>query len=228
MVLLALRPQAQDVVNGFGWNARDAIGVVAAMAFALTAPSFFNLAYSPFRHMNIDTAIYAPILPRGGVHDDLQSLDLRVNRVDIRTALDGVSPSIALYEEREEAPVFLGEPFATCSVELGLPRVIDAVVRDMEDAGLTTGKSLFAADLFSSHWLFGDLEPMDGGAPWYYGGVPGLKDADYVLVPICPVAQDIQIQIFEILDGLVETGKIELTEIRRTDLYILFEKTETS
>lgn len=71
VLLLALRGQAEDTVNGWGWNLRDAIGVTAAVALALTAPSFFNLAYSPFRHMNVDVADYAPILPRGGVHTDL-------------------------------------------------------------------------------------------------------------------------------------------------------------
>ncbi len=226
VLLLALRVQVGEVVNGFGWDMRTVLGITAAMALALTAQSFFNLAYSPFRHMRLDTATYAPILPRGGIHSDLQSADLRVNRVDLRIALDGEIDVLPLYEDREPKPTFLGEVFDTCSVELGLPRVMDVIAQDMQEAGLTTGKSVFAADLFSSYWLFSDLEPMEGGAPWYYGGVPGLKDADYVLVPICPVAQDVQVQIFEILDGLVDTGKIELEEIRRTDLYILFEKTE--
>ncbi|MDA9207478.1 hypothetical protein N9O61_01195 [Octadecabacter sp.] len=226
VLLLALRGQAAEVVNKWGWNLRDALGVVAAVCLALTAPSFFNLAYSPFRHMNVDVTKYAPILPRGGVHSDLQSADLRVNRVDARIAMDGQLALLPEYEDRDPAPMLLDETIPTCSVELGLPRVMDAMVRDIEDAGLANGKSLFAADIFSSHWLFGDLEPMDQGAPWYYGGAPGLKDADYVLVPLCPVAQDVQAQIFEILNGLVEVGKMELTEVRRTELYILYEKTD--
>lgn len=226
VLLLALRGQAAQVVNRWGWNLRDALGVVSAVCLALTAPSFFNLAYSPFRHMNVDVAKYAPILPRGGVHTDLQSADIRVNRVDARVAMDGQLALLSEYEDRDPAPALLGEVIATCSVELGLPRVMDVMVRDLEDAGLADGRSLFAADIFSSYWLFGDLAPMEGGAPWYYGGVPGLKDADYVLVPLCPVAQDVQTQIFEILNGLVEVGKLELTEIRRTELYILYAKTD--
>ena len=160
------------------------------------------------------------------MHADLHGLDLRVNRVDGRIALDGNVAGIARYEGRDAPLSFFGETIPVCSVELGLPRIMDAIVRDMEEAGLADGRSVFAADLFSSYWLFGALEPMEGGAPWYYGGAPGLKDADYVLVPLCPVAQDVQGQVFEILEGLVEVEKISLTEIRRTDLYILFEKTE--
>lgn len=222
VMLLALRGQARDVVNGWGWNIRDAIGVTAAIAMALTAPSFFNLAYSPFRHMNLDVAKYAPILPRGGVHTDLHSLDFRLNRVDVRVAMDGVVDGLDVYADRPEPPVFLGEEFAACSVELGLMRLMDTITRDLEDAGLAHGNSVFAADLFASYWLFGDLEPMDQGAPWYYGGVPGLKDADFVLVPFCPVVQDVQAQIFEVLEGLIEADKIALTEVRRTGLYILY------
>lgn len=222
VLLFALREQAADVVNGWGWNLRDAIGVTAAVGLALTAPSFFNLAYSPFRHMNVDVSTYAPILPRGGVHTDIQAPDLRVNRVDARVALDGQIAGLAEYEDRDAPPSFMGTDIATCSVELGLPRIMDVIARDIEDAGLASGKSLFAADLFSSHWLFGDLEPMDQGAPWYYGGVPGLKDADYLLVPLCPVAQDVQAQILEIIEGLVEVDKVAVSEIRRTPLYVLY------
>ena len=225
-LLLALRGQAEDTVNGWGWNLRDAIGVTAAVALALTAPSFFNLAYSPFRHMNVDVADYAPILPRGGVHTDLQSIDLRVNRVDAWIALDGQIAGLDEYEGRDEPVTFMGDTLATCTVELGLPRIMDTIVRDLEDAGLAEGKSLFAADIFSSHWLFGALVPMDQGAPWYYGGVPGLKDADYLLVPLCPVAQDVQAQVLEIVEGLVEVDKIALRELRRTDLYVLYRLTQ--
>jgi len=151
-----------------------------------------------------------------------------VNRVDARVAIDGVVAGLSAYEDRDPLPVLMGETFANCSMELGLPRVMDTIVRDLEGAGLAEGKSLFAADLFSSHWLFGALDPMEQGAPWYYGGVPGLKDADYLLVPLCPVSQEAQAQILEIVDGLVDVGKLELTELRRTELYVLFGKRDLS
>ena len=220
VLLLALREQAEDVVNGWDWDLRGALGIVAAVSLALTAPSFFNLAYSPFRHMNIDVTDYAPILPRSGVHADLQGLNLRVNRVDARVGLDGVVAGLPPYPERDAAPVFMGETIPTCTVELGLPIFMDAMVRDLEEAGLAEGKSLFAADLFSSYWLFGALEPLEQGAPWYYGGLPGIQDADYLLVPLCPVAQDLQVLILEEFEAL--EVKIEATEIRRTELYILY------
>ncbi|HCP82633.1 MAG TPA: hypothetical protein DIT67_14075 [Octadecabacter sp.] len=221
VLLLTLREDMGEVVNGWGWNMRDALGVVAVVALALTAPSFFNLAYSPFRHMNVVVADYAPIMSRGGIHRDLQGIDLRVNRVDGRVALDGVVAGLVPYEKRDEQPTFMGETIPNCTVEIGLPMIMETMVRDLEDAGLAEGRSLFAADLFSSHWLFGDLEPMEHGAPWYYGGLPGIEDADYLLVPLCPVAQDLQALILTTFEE--REVQIEATEIRRTELYILYE-----
>ena len=225
VLLLALRPGADKVMrNGFGWPLREALAVTAAMALALSAPSFFNLAYSPLRHFKLDTADYTPLLPRGGVHSDLHSTKLRVERVFARVALDGPGTMLERTRPPEDdtaLPRFRGETFDHCSVELGLPSVMDAIVRDLEEAGLAAGKSLFAADIFSSHWLFGDLEPMQGGAPWYYGGLPGWADADYLLIPLCPVVPDVQARI---LSQIAEQGAEDLVEIRRTPLYILYSK----
>lgn len=221
VLLLALRGQAQDVVNRWGWSLRNAIGITAAAALAMTAPSFFNLAYSPLRHMNADVTQYTPILPRGGVHADLFGPDLRVSRVDARVPLDGQVAGLSAYPNRDAPATFKGEVFPICVVELGLPRIMDAIARDLEEAGLAEGKSVFAADIFSSYWLFGALEPMDQGAPWYYGGLPGMADADYLLVPLCPVVQDVRAMILRTIEGLNQP--VAATEIRRTELYILYE-----
>lgn len=223
LLLLALRPSG-IVLNGWGWDMRSALGVTAAMALALAAPSFFNLAYSPFRHLFVDVADYAPILPRGGIHTDLQTVAIRALRVDGRIAMDGPGSGLEAYAavaDRDPQSIFMGETFAYCTTELGLPLVFDAIARDLEGAGLAGGKKVFVADLFSSLWLFGDLRPLDHGAPWYYGGLPGYDTADYLLLPLCPVTQDVQ---HDILEAITERGTENMTEIRRTPLYILFAK----
>jgi len=203
VLLLALKGQAAEVVNGWGWNMRDALGILAAICLALTAPSFFNLAYSPFRHMALEVADYTPLLPRGGVHTDLLSENIRVNRVDAQVALDGEIGLLSVYEDRDPAPVLMDETFPICSIGIGMSRAIDVIARDIEEAGLASGKSLFA-----------------------YGGVPGLEDADYVMVPLCPVVQRVQSQVIDAVSELIEAGELELTEIRRTELYVLYEKRE--
>ena len=72
----------------------------------------------------------------------------------------------------------------------------------------------------SSIWLFGDFAPVPGGSPWYYGGLPGIENADYLLVPLCPIIPQVRRMILE----AIEAADVALDEIRRTPLYILYEK----
>ncbi len=220
VLLIAFLPEL-GLRNGLGWDMRTALNVTAAIALAMAAPSFFNLAYSPFRHLSVDVEKYTPILPRSEQHADLFATKLRAIRTDTNVPLDTAGTGLEAYEymvDRPEPTVFLGEVLAQCELTLGLSAWFDAIVADLEDAGLSGDKSIFAADLFSSHWLFGDFKPLKGGAPWYYGGLPGIGSADYVLVPLCPIIPEIRKQILETIE---EMG-ITLTEIRRTSLYILY------
>ena len=60
---------------------------------------------------------------------------------------------------------------------------------------------------------------VDGtGAPWYYGGLPGIEDVDYLIVPLCPLIPAVRALVLEAVDE----ANIPLTEIRRTPLYILY------
>ncbi len=223
VLILAFRADVGQVVNGLGWNLREALGVVAAVAMALAAPSFFNLASSPFRHLYKEVGPYASVFSDGGVHSDVRVVDIRVNRVDLRVPLDGETDLIPRYAERDDAPELLGETLPVCTVELGLPAFFEALAQDLEQVSWARGSSVFVADLFSNLWLFGDLEQLAGGAPWYYGGAPGLETADYMLVPLCPVEQRVQIEVLEHVNGLISAGTLELNEVRRTDMYILYE-----
>ena len=222
ILLVALRPDG-DVVNGAGWNMRGTLTMAGVATFALAAPSFINLAYSPFRHFGLNPASYESIMLRTDRHKDLQAVALRVWRVDGRAALDGPGSGlehIADRAGREDRTMLLGKPLPDCELELGLPGWIGSIVKDLENAGLAKGKRLFVADMFSSHWLFGELEPLIHGSPWYYGGLPGFDSADYVLVPMCPAEQGIRKTVIQTIAAQPD---VTLTEIRRTPLYVLLE-----
>lgn len=223
ILLFAFIPP-QDMTNGFGWNLRNATKLTAVAALSLGAPSFFNLAYSPFRHYGIVTDDYSPLLPRGGVHADLQTAKIRAMRVDARIALDIEAMGLARYREganREETAIFLGEHMPTCALEIGLPSVFDAIARDMEEHGIGRGEPIFVADLFSSIlWLYGDFAPLIHGAPWYYGGLPGYDEARYLVVTHCPVVQEAQTRI---LNAITARGADNLKELRRNSVYTLYE-----
>lgn len=222
ILLLALRPDA-GLTGMFGWPLRPAMTVAAAMAMAFAMPSFFNLAFSPSRHFIKDVSAFSPLVPGDPRLADLQLATVRASRVDGRVALDGPGTGLEAYAEaadRDPLNSFMGEEFAYCSTELGLSAFMETIARDIDSAGLGAGKSAFAADLFTSYWLFGDMEPVTGGAPWFYGGLPGYDTADYLLVPVCPLAVDVQSQIFKLIE---DRGTGPLTEIRRTPLYILYD-----
>lgn len=223
VLVLAFRPAA-GVVNNFGWDMRSTLGILGAITLAFSAPSFLNLAYSPFRHLAADAESYSPMLPRGGVHADLYTKTVRAYRADGKIALDEPGGGLEAYvdlAERDEIGTLLGETLPRCELQLGLTAWFTAIVTDLEEFGHADGSRIFAADLFSSHWLFGDLEPLENGAPWFYGGLPGFKSADYVLVPLCPVSIEVRSKILKLIE---DAPDVALTEVRRTPLYILLEK----
>jgi len=222
VLLLALVPR-MDIRNGLGWDMRAALKMTAAVAFALAAPSFFNMAYSPFRHFRVDVAEYAPLLPRSAQHGDIFTTNIRAARTNTKGRLAVQDNGLAAYAEMADNPeptVFKGETLPTCELLIGLPAWFDVIVTDLEAAGLADGTRIFAADLFSSHWLFGTFEPLINGSPWYYGGLPGIQSADYLLVPLCPIIPELRQQILAAVD---EAG-LNFSEIRRTSLYILYEQ----
>ena len=221
VLLLAFTPR-EELRNALGWNMRGALKIAASVALALALPSFFNLAYSPFRHLKIDTEKYAPLIPRATLHADIRGTKLRLARTDARVPLEGMAPGMGLERwagdaDRDDPARFQGEELPRCELALGLSAWFDAITRDLEASG-HGGQRIFAADLFSSFWLFGDLKPLKQGAPWYYAGLPGIESADALLVPLCPVTPKIRRQIL----NEIERRGLPFHEVRRTGLYILY------
>ena len=221
ILLLVPQPDA-DKLNGFGWPLGKALSLTAVAALAFAAPSFFNLAYSPFRHAAVDVSKYEPLLTRSNLHRDLQGRIFRSNRVDGTVGLDG--PGSGFEDRREKAEredavtEFAGEVLPDCELRLGIVAWFEVIVADLEANGYG-GKKIYAADIFSSHWLFGDVARLKNGSPWYYGGLPGIADADYVLVPLCPASQDVRKQALKAL----AQAEIKLDEVYRSAQYILAE-----
>lgn len=223
LILLASRPVG-DIKNGLGWPMRAVLTTTAAVTLALAAPSFLNMLNSPFQHLTLPGQGYAPMIPHSGANEDLLGQIERVITADARVPLDGEGSAFAAFASLSTRPapaVLKGEVLPECRLDNGISAMHSAVVADMAAAGLTGGRKVFAADLLNAYWLFGDLAPLAGNAPWYYRGLGGLEDADYVLVPLCPLSPPGRALI---LRALQERGTDDLTEIRRTDLYILLAK----
>lgn len=223
ILLIALRPD-RVVYNGFGWDLRQAVTMVAMSALVLSAPSFLNIAQSPFRHLMEEVDDYVPMLPGVAGQDDLLTFNLRANRIDVKKSLDGPDTIFSAFYDSEarkdDATTFLGEELPWCSLELGMVAWFKTISDDLVASGLVEDKSYFVADLLPSYWLFGAGKPVRGAAPWYYGDLTGIENADLLLVPLCPLAQDTRKKILDEISEQPWAGQI--TELRRTGEYVLY------
>jgi hypothetical protein len=225
LLLLAAKVPA-EAVNGLGWPLGRALTAAAVASLAFAAPSFLNLAYSPFRHLSVSPDKYTPFLAANPQHNDLHTRLVRANRVDGVIALDepgsGLEDRRPLANRDSTVSELNGEVLPYCELQLGIVAWFEAITSDLEAAGYG-GAKIFAADIFVSHWLFGDVARLDQGAPWYYGDLAGIEDAAYVLVPLCPASLSVRTQILEEL----ARREIALTEVHRSALYILARVAQT-
>ena len=110
-----------------------------------------------------------------------------------------------------------GETWPECKVELGMIAWFDAISDDLDASGLAEGKTAFAADILSSFWLFGAFEPLPGRA-LVLRRAAGFDDADYLSCrsarcrPRCAAGP-----------GRGRASGVALTEVRRTEMYVLYE-----
>ncbi len=220
LVLFAflLRPEAGQK-NGFGWDLRQALTTTGILAAAFGLPSVLNLAYSPFRHLSAPTEHQVPLLPRMPEHRDMFTTEVRLYRVDQTKAADRYGSPFQSYRraaKREDMAWLNGRMLEECELSSGMNAWFEVVSDDLAKAGYA-GSHIMGTDLFSLYWAFGDFKPVKGAAPWYYGGLSGVANADYIVIPTCPMAPSIRAGMLRDLNKQGWT----LTEVRRTPLYIL-------
>ncbi|MEM9854981.1 MAG: hypothetical protein AAF841_11105 [Pseudomonadota bacterium] len=195
-------------------GARPALQLCAVALLAIAAPSFVNMLASPVRHAQINLADYTPILEGGALHQDMRMSTLRANRLRADVALErGFEPFDASFER---APaLFQGEPLPVCATE-PIAGYFSAITEDLGERGLAQGQGIFTMDILNPYWLYGDHRALDGGTPWYYGDLAGLADAQFVLLPSCPLRMRVRDLIAE------ELAEVPMTEVARTPMYRLF------
>ena len=224
VLLLTLRPAA-DVVNGWGWNMRQGLTVVAIVALTTGAPSFLNLLFSPFRHMSEDVTTFTPLLSRAPQHADLQIYDVRAFRMNFNVDAEGVGQTYRVREDRtseDDLSLLKGETLPYCEVTLGMVTWMETLATSLEEEGFAKGNALFITDLLPGLWMYSDgLKPTQDSAPWYYGGLPGFEKADYVLVPLCPISARMRGTVLRALEA---RGSDDLVEVFRNDLYIVLKR----
>ena len=234
LLALALRPEGL-ATNGFGWRLKSALLVAGVIALALGSASALNMAMSPLRLFMSDPAGFTPLLSQRPAHDDLLVAPARVYRVSMNVAGADQVPLYSAWTERAQAlasalaedgdapapdptaPDLLnGEALAACEMGTGYNAWFESTAQTLAGAG-HSGARVLVADLFSALWLYGDFQPVRGGAPWYYAGTPGLDQADFVLVPLCPTNLAHRREIL----GAIEAAGWRLDEVMRSETFIL-------
>ena len=184
--------------------------IVAAGLLLTVAPNLTNMASSPFRAAMKNRSDFVPLLTVQGRHQDIllaRAAAQQHGQVYFDSSFFGVEPEIA---------VFKGHPLPDCQSILSV-RDLAVMAQDLEKFDSADGAAIFVADFLSPLWLFGEWPPLQGGAPWNYGGLHGIENAEFVLVPHCPNRPAVH---RDILSNLDET---RLTEVHRTDHFRLFE-----
>ncbi|MGB3315776.1 MAG: hypothetical protein WBB85_15315, partial [Albidovulum sp.] len=200
LLAFVLRPEG-SVTNGFGWNMRSALTFVGALALAIGGGSAINLAFSPWRHLASDDEDRIPLLSRLAKHDDVLTLKNRMYTIDRRDPYDTPGDPFATFrvDAKRPDPTYLnGEELAECELVGGITAWFELAVDDLDQAGYA-GSAIMGTDLFSAYWMFGDFRTVKGAAPWYYGGAPGIENADYVVVPLCPMSLKLRASMLKAL-----------------------------
>ncbi len=216
VLLSALRPPRKPKLTA----RRDPSVVIAGAALAawvLAFPLIQNHGISPLRHLTLNTASYIPMAPERAAMADIHMPALPAHLARGRSNL--TEPGLAYaelsrFDEVPEAQTFLGEAIPACQIVTGIKGVLEAIWADVSPAE----QPVFIADLVSVHWVLGEGAPLDGGAPWNYGGLAGLDAATHVLVPLCAIDPRARDAILEKL----ETSGREMTLVRRTPRVLIY------
>lgn len=225
LLALALRPEGA-VSNGFGWRLRDALLCVGVGALVLGSGSAMNLVWSPLRHAFAKTEGMVPLLSARPADADLLVWPARLYKAEQLVRADGPGQPYAAFAEKgavkipQERPKpqsasLNGEELPNCEMS-ALNALFEQQAADLAAAGYG-GKAILSTDLFAVLWLFGPFKPVRGEAPWYYGGAPGMAQAELVLVPLCPNNREVRASMLEAID---KQGW-RLIEERRSETYIL-------
>lgn len=220
VLLLALRP-AEGTGDVFGIDLRRAMGTTAALAVAVFFPSLVNIALSPVNQLAFDKARFLPMIPEAAGHQDIFIRRDRAYSMTAQVFRDREPGPWARYAEvvgRPEEQEFGGVAFPHCEWMAGSRALFEVLSADLERSGIPSGSRLFTADILAALWLFGPWEPTEQAAPWYYGGLTGVQNADFILIPKCAFVGRIR-QV--VIDELNASGPAVTLE-RDTDLYALF------
>ena len=219
-LMLALRPETGQVVAG-RFDLRGLMQGVAIAAFAMTFPSLVSHATSTVRHASYAESRFLPIIPGFRGEQDIFIRNDRANSMTAQIHRDREVESWVRYADvvgRAPLHTYQGMTFPHCEWMAGSRAALERMAEDLAEAKLPPGSQLFTTDNLSALWLFGDFAPLQGGAPWYYGGLKGLENADYLVIPKCAFVSRVRGIILRHL----KDAEREFTLVRENEILALY------
>lgn len=212
LILIGL---ARDVViyNRFGWPVQTAMRTVAVVFFTAGAPLLATQLQSLLVHNGLNGSGFSAALsdPR---HDDLRFRAVSSGPYSVVTQHAG------LVAEPKTPRVFDGRVLPDCQKSNGLVAELVQTGAALDGFDQTHGTHVLYADWVNALWLFSETEPLRGGAPWYYGGATGFENAQFLVVPKCPMGQAVRDLI---LSEVEKRGELNVTYVDETPLFLLYE-----
>ncbi|MEO1536323.1 MAG: hypothetical protein AAFR73_01210 [Pseudomonadota bacterium] len=190
--------------DGLSRDLRLGLTFLAAGVTLSIGPNLANMVTSPLRAALTDRSEFVPLVAGNEAHQDVLLLS---------------SAALAdqqVYAEGAMAPLdFRDHAMPVCQSVLS-SAYFATFATDLAERGLAQGEPIFIADYLSPLWMFGEHPPLEDGAPWSYGGLPGIEHASFVLVPLCPT----RVSVYRLI--LAELEAFPMREVVRTDSYLLY------
>lgn len=220
-LFLAANLPKEGVRSFFGIDARQ-IGKTLVVVVATTAiPTLLALSSSILGAVQVDEHTMAPY-PFAHLEQDIW---LRV-KGDFVLATTSYHPTEAQLQLARTGngnmPFaihrFQGETLPYCGMYAGFVRYFSEALELISLVPGASGAAVIMADNVNPLWLVSDVARVSGTSPWYYSGTYGFENADYFLVPSCPLLSGSRKESLQAMESTDWT----FTEVGRSDQFLLY------
>lgn len=171
----------------YGWEGRTYFLVLGAVSLALIAPSFVNMTTSPVRNMAASGDRYVSVM-RDPLHSGLIIERKRSYYAEARVLIESVSDPEPHEDEEAPEPLRLGDfLISKCTLKTGYYGLMRQMGDDLAAAGYAD-KSLALVDVANPLPLISSIKRLNYASPWYYGGTREAEEAEFLVVPKCPIS----------------------------------------
>lgn len=205
-----------ELYNAYGWPLRSAIRFTGVGLIVMGVPLTYTQVQSVVLHNGLNATDFKNTLAVNP-QADLRFRDPKQGVVWVKTPFPPLSDGLP-----EDKITRLGaEVLSNCHKDNGLFSDLQATGARLDEIAGTAGKTVLYADWVNALWMFSAVKPLPQGAPWYYGGAPGFQNADFLVVPMCPMGPFVRRII---LQEITADTSLQFEEIERNDLFILLKR----